>query len=201
MKIFILGGGGHSKVIINILRLDNCEIGGIYDDNKNKNETIYGIECIGTIGSIKNSFNENKGYICGIGDNIIRKKITDKLDRLNWINCIHPNATVPSCLNLGVGNVICAGAVIEPDTTIGNFNIINTLSSINHDCKIKNYVHIAPNSTLCGNIIVEDCALIGASSVILPNKRIGKNTIVGAGSVVLNDVGSNLVVYGNPVKS
>lgn len=39
---------------------------------------------------------------------------------------------------------------------------------------------------------------IGANSVILPGVTIGENTVVGAGSVVVKDLPSNVVAVGNP---
>ncbi len=46
--------------------------------------------------------------------------------------------------------------------------------------------------------VVEDFAKIGANSTILPGIRIGRNSLVGAGSVVTKDVPENSVVVGNP---
>jgi acetyltransferase-like isoleucine patch superfamily enzyme len=46
--------------------------------------------------------------------------------------------------------------------------------------------------------IVEDFARIGANATILPGVRIGRNSLVGAGSVVTKDVPENSVVAGNP---
>jgi acetyltransferase-like isoleucine patch superfamily enzyme len=48
--------------------------------------------------------------------------------------------------------------------------------------------------------IVEDFARIGANSTILPGVRIGRNSLVGAGSVVTKDVPANSIVIGNPAK-
>ena len=42
---------------------------------------------------------------------------------------------------------------------------------------------------------------IGAGATILPGITIGKNSIVGAGSVVTRDVKENTVVVGNPARS
>ncbi len=47
-------------------------------------------------------------------------------------------------------------------------------------------------------VIVEEGAKIGGNSTILPGVRIGKNALVGAGSVVTKDVKENTVVAGNP---
>ena len=44
-------------------------------------------------------------------------------------------------------------------------------------------------------------AFIGAKSVILYNcNRIGKNTVIGVGSIVTKDVPDNAIVAGNPAK-
>lgn len=51
-----------------------------------------------------------------------------------------------------------------------------------------------------GGAIVEDFARIGANSTILPGVRIGRNSLVGAGSVVTKDVPKNSVVVGNPAR-
>ena len=49
-------------------------------------------------------------------------------------------------------------------------------------------------------IIVEDGASVGTSVTILAGVRIGKNAIIGAGSVVTKDVPDNTIVAGNPAK-
>ncbi|KOY50669.1 hypothetical protein I602_229 [Polaribacter dokdonensis DSW-5] len=43
-------------------------------------------------------------------------------------------------------------------------------------------------------------SFVGGNAFIKQGVKIGRNTIVGAGSVVLKDVPDNVVVYGNPVK-
>ena len=53
---------------------------------------------------------------------------------------------------------------------------------------------------LSAPIILDDNVWIGAGSIILPNVRIGKNSVVGAGSVVTKDVAAYSVVAGNPAK-
>jgi carbonic anhydrase/acetyltransferase-like protein (isoleucine patch superfamily) len=41
---------------------------------------------------------------------------------------------------------------------------------------------------------------IGANSIILPGVQLGDNVVVGAGSVVTNSFGDNLIIAGNPAK-
>ncbi len=51
-----------------------------------------------------------------------------------------------------------------------------------------------------GKILLEGNNFIGVNSVILKGVKIGKNTIIGACSVVTHDIPSNCVAAGNPCK-
>ena len=44
------------------------------------------------------------------------------------------------------------------------------------------------DTQIFGPIVIEDNCLIGNNAILLPNIRIGRNSIVGAGSVVISDV-------------
>jgi acetyltransferase-like isoleucine patch superfamily enzyme len=57
-----------------------------------------------------------------------------------------------------------------------------------------------PGIVLYGRIFIEDNCLIGLRSQIFGDVRIGRNSIVGAGSVVINNVPPNSIVMGNPAR-
>ncbi len=63
-----------------------------------------------------------------------------------------------------------------------------------------NYLNKDNFSYNAGCIEIMDNVFIGCNSVILPNIKIGPNVVIGAGSVVTNDVPPNSVVAGNPSK-
>lgn len=48
--------------------------------------------------------------------------------------------------------------------------------------------------------IIEDDVWIGANAIVLPGVRIGRGSIVAAGSVVTRDVGQFTIVGGNPAR-
>lgn len=49
-------------------------------------------------------------------------------------------------------------------------------------------------------VVVEENAWIGGSAIILPGVHIGKNSVIGAGSVVIRDIPSDVVAAGNPAR-
>lgn len=57
-----------------------------------------------------------------------------------------------------------------------------------------------PDLWVFGTVTIEDNCMIGSYAQILPNVRIGRNSIVAAGSVVMTDVPPNSIVVGVPAR-
>jgi acetyltransferase-like isoleucine patch superfamily enzyme len=51
-----------------------------------------------------------------------------------------------------------------------------------------------------GGAVVEDLVRIGSNATIMPGVRLGRNCLIGAGSLVLKDVPPDRVVAGHPAK-
>lgn len=49
-------------------------------------------------------------------------------------------------------------------------------------------------------ISIGDNVWIGGNSVIMPGVSVGKNSVIGAGSVVTKDIPENVVAFGNPCR-
>jgi acetyltransferase-like isoleucine patch superfamily enzyme len=91
---------------------------------------------------------------------------------------IHSNAFIPEY------SVIEEGAWIGP-----NVVFTNALYPLSPNAK----------ATLKGPQVMAG-AKIGANSTLLPGVRVGRNSLVGAGSVVVHDVPDGKVVVGNPAR-
>ncbi len=63
------------------------------------------------------------------------------------------------------------------------------------DTNIINQGHFPPKT-----VVLEEGCWVGANSLILPGVTIGKNSVIGAGSVVTKDVPSKVIFAGNPAK-
>jgi acetyltransferase-like isoleucine patch superfamily enzyme len=70
-----------------------------------------------------------------------------------------------------------------------------------HDGAVWVFRDEVPDLQVFGRIVIEDNCIIGLRTIIFPNVRIGRNSVVAAGSVVINDVPPNSVVMGVPARS
>jgi acetyltransferase-like isoleucine patch superfamily enzyme len=117
-------------------------------------------------------------------------------------NEIGDNVSIGTCSTVEFGNSIGDGTRIHSGCFL-------------EMAKIGMNVFIGPNTVLTddphpmkcpyykqcrGGVIIEDLAKIGANSTILAGVRIGKNSLIGAGSVVIKDVPPDEVHAGDPAK-
>lgn len=84
---------------------------------------------------------------------------------------------------------------------IGNHvGIASGVSFITHDGGPFIFRDQIPDLQVFGAIIIEDNCVIGQDAQLFPNIRIGPNSVVGAGSVVISDVPPNSIVMGVPAR-
>jgi sugar O-acyltransferase (sialic acid O-acetyltransferase NeuD family) len=185
--MILYGNGGHAKVLKDCLKNLEETFDGFFEDAKHIEYNKH------FLGEYNEKTKSQALLIIAIGNNLIRKNITEKVKH-GFGKIIHPTAYVSESVIIETGTVILSMAVIHPDAYIGRHCIINTSSIVEHDCQLENFVHIAPNATLCGGVRVGEGTLIGASATILPNISIGKWCIIGAGEVVKKDIPDNTIV-------
>ncbi|MDR6846405.1 acetyltransferase [Flavobacterium granuli] len=194
--MYLFGGNGHCKVIVDIIKKSNeYTIEGIFDDNPKFN-VIFDIPVFKTKDL---DFFLDKQLIISIGNNNIRKKFSKKFSA-TYINAIHPNAIISNDVRINEGTVIMAGAILNASVTIGKHCIINTGAVIEHDCIIHDFVHVSPNSSLAGNVVVGEGTQIGIGASVIQGIQIGKWSTIGAGTVIIDDVPDFAVIVGNPGK-
>lgn len=205
-NLVIIGGGGHAKVLIDILKkIDKYEIIGITDSNK-ITDSLTGIPVIGSDEILPSL--RNQGVECafiGIGsveDNSLRAGLFSKVISLGFemINIIHPSAIIADSVEFGSGVAVMAGAIINPGAVIGNNVIINSGAIIEHDCVIGDNVHICPGVNCAGGVNIGELSHIGIGTTLKQCINIGKNVTVGAGSVVIKNIDDNFIVAGVPAR-
>jgi acetyltransferase-like isoleucine patch superfamily enzyme len=126
----------------------------------------------------------------------------------------------------GQGASIREDNIIGDDCSVGTNAVLEFENKIGDNCRIHsgcflemvtlgNYVFIGPNTVFTddphpmncprykecgGGAVIDDLVKIGANCTLLPAVRIGKGSLIGAGSVVIGDIPAMMVAAGNPAK-
>ena len=196
MKSYIYGAGGHAKVVWDAMQKSTLKCEGFIDDqflNQWMDLPVFA-------SSFLNDLNNIALHIA-IGSCKAREEIVNKFQNLKFMSIYHPNAIISSRAKIEVGTFLAAGSIIGPDAKVGKHSIVNHHAVIDHDCSVGDFCHIAPHVSLGGGSKVGQGVLIGAGTIVLPGIKIADYAIVGAGSIVTNDIASGVTVVGSPARA
>ena len=172
-RIILIGNGGHSKVIKDIIdeSPDYTVVGFL--DNKFSSYEEDGNCFYDNLDNIQ-LYSEDYYFCLAIGNNVIRYKLFKEmqLHKNRFPSLIHSTASVSQSAQIG----------------------------FEHDNFIEDYVHISPNATLAGNVEIGKRSHIAIGASVLPQIKIGSDCIVGAGATVINNVNDKQTVVGTPAK-
>ncbi|MBC1944765.1 hypothetical protein HCJ32_07305 [Listeria booriae] len=199
-SLIIIGDGGHSKMVQNIVRESGTyQLTEVWDDKYREPVARDGVVYTSLDGQLQGltQMDADATFFVAIGDNDIRKKIarTLALAGKKFAVIIHPTAFVEATVEIGEGSLVMAGSIIQANTVLGKHVIVNSGATVEHDISVGNFVHFAPGSVVTGGCTVADNVLVGAGSVVVPNISIGANVVVGAGSTLTRNIESNTVEY------
>jgi serine O-acetyltransferase len=77
---------------------------------------------------------------------------------------------------------------------------MDTNAQIDPHSVIKECVTLNPGVVTAGNVTIDRYTQVHSGAVIINRKRIGENSILGAGAVIIDDMPDNVTVVGVPGK-
>lgn len=199
--VIVLGGGGHAKVVADILQLLSVEVLGYVDPEVGVGqELLPGIKCVGGDDALSVYLPSTTDLVMGVGSlpgSPARANLFRKFVELGYHfrNIVHPQAIIAEQCTLGVGIQVMAGAIVQPGVRFLDDIIVNSGAIIEHDCRIGSHCHLAPGSTLCGSVVLEDCVYVGAGASVIQGLVVGSGSVVGAGSVLTKTLAPSHMVY------
>lgn len=196
--VYVIGAGGHAKVVLSTLRSLEVPVSAIFDDDRGRHgQAMQGVPIAGAVSDIATA--PRRRAVIAVGDNHARMAIAQTVD-LPWFTVVHPRASVDSTAVLGAGTVIMDGAIVQADARVGAHCIVNTGASIDHDCEIGDYTHVAPGARVAGEVRIGSGALLGIGSTVIPGRRVGDASVVGAGAAVVTDIPAGVTALGVPAR-
>jgi len=130
---------------------------------------------------------DTKDNVAGINHPVVLATLSEKAEIIIGKDSGLSGATICAATSVKIGVYVGLGAnVCVYDT---DFHPINPYERRYEDHKTKS-----------SPVVIEDYAWIGGNSIILKGVRIGKGSVVGAGSVVTKDVPDFEIHAGNPAR-
>lgn len=206
--LYIIGAGGFGREVAWLVeRINEIEptwnLKGFIDDNTAIHGSLQDdYSVIGGCDYLMN-ITQEVWVVCAVGSAKIRKKIIEKLKNyanVKFATLIDPSVMRSERVDIGEGSIICAGTIITVDISIGSHVIINLDCTIGHDDIIHDFVTIYPSVNVSGNVVVGECAELGTGMQIIQGKSIGRESIIGAGAVVIRDIPEKCTAVGSPAK-
>lgn len=207
-ELYVVGSGGFGREVAWLVKRINQQNeewklkGFIDDDEKLAGSIIDGYPVLGGTDYF-NRIDHEGWIVCAVGSASTRKKIINKLERnpnVNFATLIDPSVMLSDSVSIGEGSIICAGTIATVDIHIGKHVIVNLDCTIGHDAIIDDFVTIYPSVNVSGNVTVGEESELGTGTQIIQGKTIGKETIVGAGAVVVRNIPDKCTAVGSPAK-
>ena len=207
-EMVIVGSGGHGREVLDVIRTQNSghetlKFAGFVSDEKPDPKVLLRLEA-DWLGTVKD-FLENStpmGFALGVGNPLIRMQLANQFESAGHepVTLIHPSATFGADVALGKGVFIASHVSVTTNVRIGDYSHININATVSHDSRISRFVTLSPSSSVAGSVTLNERVFLGVNCAILQGLTIGEGSVVGAGAVVLSDVGANITVAGVPAR-
>lgn len=201
-SVIVLGGGGHARVLLDILALRSVKILGVTDLHPEKVDRVkINAPILGNDDVILNYRPDEIFLVNGLGQIKVDGKRRELFETFKgkgykFLTLIHPSAVIAKDAEIGEGAQIMAGAVIQTGCCIGANAIINTRASVDHDCDIGAHVHLAPGVILSGEVTIGSNSHLGPGAVVIQGIRVGAECFVKAKSLVKKNLPDGTILSG-----
>lgn len=208
-SVVVIGASGFGRECLDVIEAmvaagSDLEVVGVVDDAPSPANldrlTARGVEHLGSLAAFIDAGDTSIGYVLGVGNPRTRHVLVEQLDRAGFtaVAAIHPSASIGSVPSFGPGVVICSGAVVSTNVTLGRHVHLNPHATIGHDAVLADFVSVNPGAVISGEVVVGAGTLVGASATVLQGLLVREDVVIGAGAVVTRDVPPGVTVIGVP---
>jgi sugar O-acyltransferase (sialic acid O-acetyltransferase NeuD family) len=183
VNVLLIGGGGHSRVVAEIIACTGGQIVAYADVRvaawlpapryQDEAEAARAhSDAVLALGFGATTPDGLRHRLNTLGQDWARERL--------WPVLIHPHASVAGNVRTGAAVQIMAGARVQPGAIVERGAIINTGAIVEHDSTVGDGCHVAPGAIVLGDCAIGEGAMIGAGAVILPGASVPAGTLVPA---------------------
>jgi len=206
-KLIIVGDGETGEIAYEYFTADtNYEVAAFSAERAfQKNQTLFGLPVV-PFEELENAFNPEECRVFVAVSytqlNRVRTRLLRNAKEKGFKPCsyISTKAFIGKDVEIGENTFIFENVAVQRGSKIGNNVTIWTGSSIAHRSTIGDNCFIASHVAISGFCNVGENCFLGVNSCTKDKITIAKDTIVGAGAVVIENTDSGKIYIGNPAK-
>ena len=196
----VIGSSGHAKSV-----LEAADSAGFVVDGTISTENSDGdIGFASLISALHDVDIVTTALALGHGVNHVRfrafEEVLSVFPQAQFPPIVHSSAWVSPTASLGRGSVVLAQASVGSGSTLGVGALINTGASLDHDSTLGDFASLGPGARTGGNTLIGPRTMLGLQAGILQGRTIGEDTVVGAHSLVIEDIPALSVAIGTPCR-
>ena len=199
-KIVIVGNGGHASSVSEAASSQGFQVDCLLDTSEDSSGGDFA-----ALLSALNKFDlSSTSLVMGLGTNHLRSMAFERIQSIfpeaRFPVVIHSSAWVSPTASLGQGAVVLAQASVGSGSTLGVGALINTGASLDHDSTLSDFASLGPGARTGGNTLIGPRTMLGLQAGILQGRTIGEDTVVGAHSLVIENIPPLSVAIGTPCR-
>ena len=208
--VIIWGAGALGEHVHYLFSYDpNVRVRAFLDDNPDQAGKLF--HDLPVLPAVENSFAQlrKEGVthaIAAIGDGPVREQCSLRLKESGYeiTNAVHPSAQISPQVQLGQGVIILANVNLFFNSVLGDNVFVANSVTVSHDNQIDDNVSLNTSCTIVARVHVGRNVYVGASATVvhphIGSISVGEDAIIGAGSLIIENVPARAVVHGVPGK-
>jgi sugar O-acyltransferase (sialic acid O-acetyltransferase NeuD family) len=205
-KMLIVGAGGFGRELLAWTlaiqsQQNEWQVSGFLDANLSALDSFdYEYPIVGTPDTF--TIEPDFVFACGLGDPAIKLAVCRQmLSRgAQFVTLVHPTAVIGLNSKIGIGCILCPGAIVTSDVILGDFVTLNAHATVGHDVVVGDGCTLSGHVDVTGASSIGEGVFLGTHATILPGVKVGERARIGAGSVVIRHVKPDTTVFGSPAK-
>lgn len=205
--LLLIGASGHAHSLLALIQRHGAfQPVGLIDTFQPVGTPVHDLRILGAESDVSQVCEQLMVHhlLVAIGDNFQRQAMTERL-RLQMPEAVFPTLVDPTAVvaadaQLAPGVVVMAQAHVGAGCVLEEGALLNTQASLDHDSRLGAFASLAPAAVTGGRVTIGERSFLGLGARVIQGVQIGRDTVVGAGSVVLSSLQDGILAYGCPAR-
>lgn len=206
LAVYRTGKGGFAREVIDSARRFNLAYKTwsriVVVDEMPHEASFYGAE-VYRLGTAREKFSSEKIVgVAATGDPALRKSLSRQMmgSGISLTTLVDNTAIVSDTAKIGLGSIISTGCFVSSDAGLGEGVALVAHATVGHDVQLGEYCTVSGMVNIGGYSTIGSECFIGMGAQLKDGIKVGRNVVVGMGSVVYADLPDQVVAVGNPCR-